>query len=1270
MATVNRPRGRPVVDPGVQHLCALVAVRELDRREADAEAMAAFEGRDFEPSIPEGLRWRDWCDLRGEALARTLRERVLPALSRLPDRGDAALFKRLAPMLGEVADRLPRNIVDDQMGTVTAMDLESPGGRSRALGELTYAVLSATLPEGHEETAFGVLARDLLAGPPGARVFDPWVRDGSLLVFATRSTEACRVAGVAVSANAYAVALARLLLHGVREIALEVGNVMNEAVPSEREGRFDRIVAVPPSGALLDGAANATLPVTAASREMAALVRVALSLRSGGHALVALPPSALARGGRDAAVRRWLLTQYRVEAVITTAGLSRDLLDTVAMPLDLVLFSRDLPAPDVTFVALSDVIAPLAQLWTNDVAPPPLEEALRDALRDPAKTAQRWSVPVVDLLERDAVLHLTRRRWEEGQLAWRTLLTRLAAHPERCAVVQLRELASVSAGSSANVGDVRTEPGPGRLPYVRIRDVAEGTITPSRRWVEARPTGDVQQHWLRPGDLVLTARGDELRVAVAANGAVGAVADVGLRVIRPTREDVAPDYLRAWLSSAAVRARLAALQTGAVVPTLRVEALASLEVAVPPLAVQARVVRAWRERRVDPVEETLRALAGVEEDGGWLQPFLESDAIRALLAESSERALERVEAALDAIPPPSVTGEARPESDFVWRLRRLAPVLQNSANLPDGALRCAGLLTALVMLRDEVEPHADAVGPALFQKLDPVAKACERLLRSELESVLSGARLVAEGVAAWVVPNERAGARVRLYNAGTVALREVVASALDDSGWRDGEGAPMHGYCAQGASLEFEFQRPHTEGEALPPLTVRWSALAPDGRAVAGEDTLDVAGLVTVRAEAGTTPDLGANPYVVGDPVRDTSMFFGREDILRAIEGQLSAVGRSSVILLEGARRSGKTSIQFQLMRRGRVPGAVIVRSDLQRIEGDERGRLTAARLWRGIARDVFGALREAGLTVLPPGATPLPPGLNPLMAVRKALDGWFQGNAPFEALEGYLDEVFRALAPRRLVVVLDEFDRLAESIDAGALPVAALGQLRAMLQRRTDLCAVLTGTRAMTRLRNEHSSPLFGMGFSVHVGRLAEDDARALVTRPVEGRLAWSEGARDRVVVVCGRQPFMIQSMCARVFQDAEQHQRRFVDTETVERAIEVFAEDHEHLRTLWGYARSSRQRLILGLCANAKGDGESQPLDAAVLEEEFARRRVPLPDDGLGADLEAMIQEDLLELVSQEGYQRYRLTLPLMAAWIRRNQDLSVLARQATDDILEEET
>ena len=57
------------------------------------------------------------------------------------------------------------------------------------------------------------------------------------------------------------------------------------------------------------------------------------------------------------------------------------------------------------------------------------------------------------------------------------------------------------------------------------------------------------------------------------------------------------------------------------------------------------------------------------------------------------------------------------------------------------------------------------------------------------------------------------------------------------------------------------------------------------------------------------------NPYITGGPIKPKSkgMFFGRDDVFKFIKDNISSAAQKNVLILQGERRSGKTSILYQV---------------------------------------------------------------------------------------------------------------------------------------------------------------------------------------------------------------------------------------------------------------------------------------------------------------------------------------------------------------------
>jgi hypothetical protein len=53
------------------------------------------------------------------------------------------------------------------------------------------------------------------------------------------------------------------------------------------------------------------------------------------------------------------------------------------------------------------------------------------------------------------------------------------------------------------------------------------------------------------------------------------------------------------------------------------------------------------------------------------------------------------------------------------------------------------------------------------------------------------------------------------------------------------------------------------------------------------------------------------NPYIVGNPIVNRNLFFGREDDFAFIRNKVTGSGTGGILVLCGTRRSGKSSSQI-----------------------------------------------------------------------------------------------------------------------------------------------------------------------------------------------------------------------------------------------------------------------------------------------------------------------------------------------------------------------
>jgi type I restriction enzyme M protein len=506
------------------------------------------------------------------------------------------------------------------------------------------------------------------------------------------------------------------------------------------------------------------------------------------------------------------------------------------------------------------------------------------------------------------------------------------------------------------------------------------------------------------------------------------------------------------------------------------------------------------------------------------------------------------------------------------------------------------------------------------------------------------------------VPTE---VRLDLDNASTSGLRAVRVSTDPDVG------SGTHAYVAEGSAMHVALTLHATDASRPFEIRVRWEAMRLDGAPVRGSETIEI--LVHSTREAVLAGDLGPSPYIVGNPVDREDMFYGRADVIERIRRQLGSEANANVVLLEGNRRTGKTSVLRHLQKKDALPGWIAVYCSFQDAEGDEsRAGITTQNVYRLMARTLGWTLFDAGVRTWLAGE-PTPANQRPFkVEFRVALDDAFSRPHPFETFEEYLATALEAARPRRVLFLLDEFDKLQEGIDSGVTSPQVPENIRHLLQHNKGLSAILTGSRRLKRLREEYWSALFGLGHRIPISALALEDAMRLVTEPVADRLSYLPAARNRVVELCARQPFLVQSLCNRIFEKAAESRDRTVTISTVDSAADEMVRDNEHFRTLWDYAQTHRRRLLLAMCDRLEGGPDPVNIGLFATQLEAAGVHVAL-DSQIGDDLEYLRELELIEFDKSYRHGTYRIAIPLLGTWIRTSIDYDSAVTRAREEAQE---
>lgn len=371
-----------------------------------------------------------------------------------------------------------------------------------------------------------------------------------------------------------------------------------------------------------------------------------------------------------------------------------------------------------------------------------------------------------------------------------------------------------------------------------------------------------------------------------------------------------------------------------------------------------------------------------------------------------------------------------------------------------------------------------------------------------------------------------------------------------------------------------------------------------------------------------TSQQLQANPYVAGSPLTRPEIFVGREDVFQFINESLIGKHQDNVIVLYGQRRTGKTSVLYQ-MHRHVDPRYLPILVDLQGLSLNSLEGF----FWE-LASVIQRALRRDHRVDVP---RPRPEEFaeNPVQ--------YFQSE--------FLEQVWNALGDRHLLLMVDETTRLEEQVQAGRLDRQVYDHLRSLMQHSPRLNFIFSlGTR-LAQERREYGV-LFNVALYKEISWLDRQAAINLITRPVESMYRYDPEAVERILEMTSGHPFYTQLLCHSLFA---RWQRQGTTSITVHDVDEVLAEVMERatatLKFEWDES-TPEERLVLVACVEALGSAR-QPIQVGDVEQILRSYTIPLPRGDIVRALQNLVARETL--LGRDGY---RFAVEIMRLWVQQQK------------------
>ncbi len=378
--------------------------------------------------------------------------------------------------------------------------------------------------------------------------------------------------------------------------------------------------------------------------------------------------------------------------------------------------------------------------------------------------------------------------------------------------------------------------------------------------------------------------------------------------------------------------------------------------------------------------------------------------------------------------------------------------------------------------------------------------------------------------------------------------------------------------------------------------------------------------------------EIGSSPYIAGPPVKTPEMFYGRQPIFTWIQENLSGTYQDNVLVLYGERRTGKTSVLYQLHYH--LPSTyAFVLIDLQSIA---YALGSTGDLLYAMARKAISGLRRLGLELEPP----------------QREDYEEHPIETFEILGERIGQLATATS-RRAVLMTDEFDLLIEAVDSGRVSPYVFDCIRGLMQHQEGLSFIFAGAHRLSAMLKNPQSILFNTALRRKVSFLDRTDAERLIREPVADVLFYDELAVEKILRVTAGHPYFVQYICHEIVNMARRERKNFVALRDVDRALQTTVHETTGIIRHAYMSLSQQEQIVLAAIARITDDGRPY-VGLEDIGETLRQDDINLSKRDLFETLRHLVERDFVtERGGESAGRQYRFTMELVRVWLEQNDE-----------------
>lgn len=367
------------------------------------------------------------------------------------------------------------------------------------------------------------------------------------------------------------------------------------------------------------------------------------------------------------------------------------------------------------------------------------------------------------------------------------------------------------------------------------------------------------------------------------------------------------------------------------------------------------------------------------------------------------------------------------------------------------------------------------------------------------------------------------------------------------------------------------------------------------------------------------------NPYIVGNPIKDRKMFFGREDDFTYIKQKVTGGKKGGLLVLCGMRRSGKTSILFQIMngQLGDEFFPVLIDMQAMTVENDLDFLVK-------LANGIIDAIGDRGI-----------------LLEKDFLSRRSEGS--LAAFQNLIIRINETLAGKKLVLLFDEYEIFESHIAKKFISREILHLFANWIEHKEGVFIIFTGSDKLEERKADYWEYFLGKALHRRISFLSKADTVRLIEEPVKGAVRYEAGIPEHIYNLTAGQPFYTQVFCQTLVDHLNEVQGRDVTAQDLQDAMDQVIENPLPQMIFSWNSLADLEKLALSIIGELSKTA-ARPVAAKDIIA-FAKKQsigFHIDPKALSETLEKLFHHDMLQ---KSGTQEvYTFRMDLWRRWMAR--------------------